>query len=81
MVVPIGGGGQISGIALALAGLSPETALIGVEPDAADDAAQSLRTGTLQTLAVDPTTLAEGVKSKSIGERNFGVIVERRARQ
>jgi threonine dehydratase len=75
VVVPIGGGGQISGIALALAGLSPETALIGVEPEAADDAAQSLRTGTLQTLSSDPTTIAEGVKSKSVGERNFGVIV------
>ncbi len=75
VVVPIGGGGQISGIALALAGLSPDTALIGVEPEAADDAAQSLRTGTLQTLPSDPTTLAEGVKSKSVGERNFGVIV------
>jgi threonine dehydratase len=75
VVVPIGGGGQISGIALAIAGLSPGTTLIGVEPEAADDAAQSLRTGTLQTLPSDPTTLAEGVKSKSVGERNFGVIV------
>jgi len=75
VVVPIGGGGQISGIALAIARLSPETALIGVEPEAADDAAQSLRTGTLQTLPSDPATLAEGVKSKSVGERNFGVIV------
>lgn len=75
VVVPIGGGGQISGIALALAGLSPDTAVIGVEPETADDAAQSLRTGTLQTLPSDPTTLAEGVKSKSVGERNFGVIV------
>jgi threonine dehydratase len=75
VVVPIGGGGQISGIALAIAGLSPETALIGVEPEAADDAAQSLRTGTLQTLPSDPATLAEGVKSKSVGDRNFGVIV------
>lgn len=75
VVVPIGGGGQISGIALAIAGLSPETALIGVEPEGADDAAQSLRTGTLQTLPSAPATLAEGVKSKSVGERNFGVIV------
>jgi len=75
LVVPIGGGGQISGIALAIAGLSPESALIGVEPEAADDAAQSLRTGILQTLPSDPETLAEGVKSKSVGERNFGVIV------
>jgi threonine dehydratase len=75
VVVPVGGGGQISGIALALSVLSPSTAVIGVEPEAADDAARSLRTGILQTLQTDPVTLAEGVKSKSIGDRNFEVIV------
>lgn len=75
VVVPVGGGGQISGIALALSVLSPETAVIGVEPDAADDAARSLRTGTLQSLPSAPITLAEGVKSKSIGSRNFEVII------
>jgi threonine dehydratase len=75
IVVPVGGGGQISGIALAVAALSPETAVIGVEPDVADDAAQSLHAGTLRALGSDPATLAEGVKSKSIGDRNFAVIV------
>jgi threonine dehydratase len=75
VVVPVGGGGQISGIALALSVLSPSTAVIGVEPEAADDAARSLRSGILQTLPTDPVTLAEGVKSKSIGDRNFEVIV------
>ncbi len=75
VVVPIGGGGQISGIALALSMLSPETVVIGVEPETAADAAESLRTGTLHKLDSDPTTLAEGVKSKSIGDRNFEVIV------
>ncbi|MHB8489246.1 MAG: threonine ammonia-lyase [Candidatus Dormibacteria bacterium] len=75
VVVPVGGGGQISGIALAISALSPATAVIGVEPEVADDAARSLRTGALQQLATDPPTLAEGVKSKSIGDRNFEVIV------
>ncbi len=75
VVVPIGGGGQISGIALALSVLSPQTAVIGVEPEVADDAARSLRTGTLQSLPSDPATLAEGVKSKSIGIRNFEVLI------
>lgn len=75
VVVPIGGGGQISGIALALSALSPETILIGVEPESAADAAESLRTGALHKLNSDPVTLAEGVKSKSIGDRNFEVIV------
>lgn len=75
VVVPVGGGGQISGIALAVTALSPATVIIGVEPEAADDAARSLRSGVLQTLAADPATLAEGVKSKSIGNRNFEVMV------
>ncbi len=74
-MVPVGGGGQISGIALALSVLSPETAIIGVEPESAADAAASLRTGTLQSLDSDPRTLAEGVKSKSIGSRNFEVMI------
>ena len=75
VVVPVGGGGQISGVALALSVLSPETAIIGVEPEGAADAAASLRTGVLQSLDTDPKTLAEGVKSKSIGDRNFEVMV------
>ncbi len=75
VVVPVGGGGQISGIALAVAALSPQTAVIGVEPEGADDAARSLHAGTLQSMSSDPQTLAEGVKSKSIGNRNFEVIV------
>ncbi len=75
VVVPIGGGGQISGVALACSMLSPETAIIGVEPESADDAARSLHSRTLQTLTSDPVTLAEGVKSKSVGNRNFEVIV------
>ncbi len=75
VVVPIGGGGQISGTTLALSVLSPETAVIGVEPESADDAARSLHSGTLQALTSDPATLAEGVKSKAIGARNFEVIV------
>jgi threonine dehydratase len=75
VVVPVGGGGQISGIALALSVLSPDTAIIGVEPESAADAVESLRTGILQSLDSDPATLAEGVKSKSIGNRNFEVMV------
>jgi threonine dehydratase len=75
IVVPVGGGGQISGVALAVAALSPHTTVIGVEPAGADDAARSLRTGALQSLSSDPITLAEGVKCKAIGERNFEVMV------
>jgi threonine dehydratase len=77
VVVPIGGGGQISGIALAMAALSPSTLVIGVEPETAADAAASLKTRSLQHLSADPITIAEGVKCKEIGERNFEVIVSR----
>jgi len=75
VVVPVGGGGQISGIALAISALAPETAIIGVEPEGAADAAASLRTGVLQSLDSVPVTIAEGVKSKSIGDRNFEVMI------
>ena len=49
--------------------------IIGVEPEGAADAAASLHSGALQSLDADPITMAEGVKSKSIGDRNFDVIV------
>jgi threonine dehydratase len=77
IIVPIGGGGHIAGIALAVAAMSPQTEVIGVEPVVAADAAASLRSGAHEALAEDPATIAEGVKVKSIGARNFDVIVRR----
>jgi len=78
LVAPVGGGGQISGLALSVQSFCPTAAVIGVEPELADDAARSFSTGQLQTLTADPPTIAEGVKSKAIGERNFEVMVRRR---
>ena len=78
VVTPVGGGGLLSGSALALRQLAPHVRLFGVEPELADDASNSLRTGVHQRLTTTPPTLAEGVKVLSIGERNFDVMVQRR---
>ena len=72
---PVGGGGQISGWALAVKASRPEIRVIGVEPETADDAARSFRTGRLERLAGPPDTIADGVRTLSIGERNFEVLI------
>ena len=74
---PVGGGGQISGWALAIKATSPSVQVIGVEPAAADDAFRSFRTGTLQRLEGPANTIADGVKTVSIGAKNFEVLVSR----
>jgi threonine dehydratase len=79
VVVPVGGGGQLAGIALAFAtAAGTDAVLYGVEPETAADAALSLKNGRLEHLDADPVTIADGVKSKQIGDRNYEVIVSRR---
>ncbi|MBV8194896.1 MAG: threonine/serine dehydratase [Candidatus Dormibacteraeota bacterium] len=75
IVTPVGGGGLLSGIALAVRHLGREVKMIGVEPESADDAARSFATGQHQRLATTPATMADGVKVLSIGDRNFDVLV------
>jgi threo-3-hydroxy-L-aspartate ammonia-lyase len=72
IVTPTGGGGLLCGTALAS---KPGTKVVGVEPEVADDAARTLRTGTIQMLATSPDTMADGVRTISIGARNFEVMV------
>jgi threonine dehydratase len=72
---PVGGGGQISGWALAIKATNPSIQVIGVEPAAADDAFRSFRTGTLQRLESPANTIADGVKTVSLGAKNFEVLV------
>jgi threonine dehydratase len=72
---PVGGGGQISGWALAIKATNPAIGVIGVEPAAADDAYRSFRTGTLQRLTGPAETIADGVKTISLGAKNFEVLV------
>jgi threonine dehydratase len=75
LLVPCGGGGLLSGSALSARRLSPRCRVIGVEPEAADDARRSLETGTLQTVH-NPPTIADGARTPSLGRLTFAVIRE-----
>ena len=70
ILVPVSGGGLISGIAAAVAALLPDTAVIGVEPELAGDAAESFRTGQRIGWAPADTarTIADGLRIFSLGE-------------
>jgi threonine dehydratase len=74
VLVPVGGGGLISGTAAAVKGRSPGTRVVGVEPAAAADAQASLRAGRRIPLPAAPATIADGVRSLCVGERPFEVI-------
>ena len=78
LAAPVGGGGQLSGWAIAFKASRPEVRVIGVEPAAADDALRSFQTGTLQRLQSPPDTIADGVRTLSIGRRNFETLVQNR---
>ena len=70
VLVPISGGGLISGIATAVKALSPGTRVIGVEPELAADAAESFRTGQRVSWTPEQTyrTIADGLRTTSVGE-------------
>jgi threonine dehydratase len=72
ILCPVGGGGQVSGVAVAAKGLKPAIRIIGVEPDRADDAARSLRAGHIVP-SVNPDTIADGLRT-SLGEKTFAEI-------
>jgi threonine dehydratase len=73
VLVPIGGGGLSSGVAVAIRALHPHARIIGVEPEVAADAQASLREGRIVAWPAERTgtTMADGVRSQSIGLRNF----------
>jgi threonine dehydratase len=73
LFVPVGGGGLISGCAIAARNLAPACKVIGVEPAAADDATRSFRTGTLQTVH-NPDTIADGARTPALGRITFPLI-------
>jgi threo-3-hydroxy-L-aspartate ammonia-lyase len=78
IVVPVGGGGLISGTAIAAHGINPKIAIYGVEPDAGDDFARSLRAGRRVTIPV-PETIADGLRTTSPGELTFAIAREHAA--
>ena len=73
LVVPVGGGGLISGCATACAALSPGVRVIGVEPVASDDVARSLASGRRERVQVG-RTIADGQQTPSPGELTWPII-------
>lgn len=73
LVIPIGGGGLIAGIATAVKALAPHVKVIGVEPEVADDALRSRQAGQIVRIA-QPQTLADGVATQAVGQLTFPVM-------
>lgn len=73
VVAPVGGGGMLSGIALAIKSLRPRVRVIGVEPAGAADAQQSLREGRLTTWE-QIETIADGLRSTHLGDLPYALI-------
>ena len=73
VLVPVGGGGLISGLASAIKLSGSQAKVVGVEPELANDAQQSFRTGSIVKLPAErvSSTLADGLRTQSVGTRNF----------
>jgi threonine dehydratase len=72
LLCPVGGGGQLSGVAVAGKSLKPNIRIIGAEPAGADDAYRSFKAGHI-IASVNPQTIADGLRS-SLGQHTFPVI-------
>jgi threonine dehydratase len=75
LLVPCGGGGLLSGSALSARRLSPSCRVVGVEPETADDATRSFKTGTLHSVH-NPPTIADGARTPSLGKLTFPLVRE-----
>jgi threonine dehydratase len=76
VLVPIGGGGLISGVAAALKLSGSSAMIVGVEPELANDAQLSFRCGRIETLPLEQTqqTIADGMRATRIGRITFAHI-------
>lgn len=76
VLVPVGGGGMISGVAAAIKLSGSKAKVIGVEPELAADAQASFRSGKVVEFAADraSSTIADGLRTQSIGAMNFAHI-------
>jgi threonine dehydratase len=74
LLVPCGGGGLLSGCAIAAKHFNPQCRVIGVEPAAGDDATRSFRSKELVTIAV-PDTIADGARTTSLGRVTFPLVL------
>jgi threo-3-hydroxy-L-aspartate ammonia-lyase len=73
ILAPCGGGGLLSGTALAARTAAGTCRVLGVEPETADDATRSFRTGELHTVR-DPPTIADGLRTPSLGRVTFPLV-------
>jgi threonine dehydratase len=73
LLVPCGGGGFLSGSAIAVDALAPNCRVIGVEPAMADDATRSFRTGVLHKVS-NPETIADGARTPYLGTLTFPLV-------
>jgi len=74
LLVPCGGGGLLSGSAIAAKHLAPNIKVMGVEPAAGDDATQSFAKKRLISIAV-PDTIADGARTPSLGKLTFPIVL------
>jgi threonine dehydratase len=75
LLVPCGGGGLLSGSAIAAKNMDPDCRVIGVEPELADDATKSFYTKRLHRVK-NPPTIADGTRTPSLGKITFPLVLE-----
>lgn len=73
LFTPLGGGGLLSGTLLSAKAMAPACKVYGVEPEAGNDAQQSLRKGEIVKIAT-PKTLADGAQTQALGDLTFAII-------
>ncbi len=74
LVVPVGGGGLCSGLVIARDHLQKQTQIIGAEPLPGNDAARSLHSGHLVPNEQEPSTIADGARTISLGQLNWEIV-------
>jgi threonine dehydratase len=75
LLAPCGGGGLLSGSAIAAKGVNPDCFVVGVEPELANDATLSFKTKVLHTVK-NPPTIADGTRTPSLGELTFPLVLK-----
>lgn len=75
LLVPCGGGGLLSGSAISARRLQPDCRVVGIEPEAGDDATRSFFSGQLHTIE-NPPTIADGARTPSLGTLTFPLVRE-----
>jgi len=74
VIAPVGGGGLMSGIIHGLRTAGRQVQVVGAEPFVANDAARSLRAGCIVTNESEPQTIADGVRTLSLGQHNWPIL-------